>query len=236
MKQGYIKLYRQIEDNKIWLEDKFTDGQAWIDLILLANHKDGIIKKRGIRLQIKRGELGWSELSLAKRWQWSRGKVRRYLKYLESLNMIKMIQQKNKVTTHIIVVNYDKYQDSGTTNGHQTDIKRYRNNNDNKDNKEDTPQKREKMSPKKEYSEEFLLFWQAYPKKVGKKDAGRAWKKAKIGNGDMSVILTAIEAQKKTKQWQDLQYVPAPATWINGARWEDKVEEVKKLTDWEQPL
>jgi hypothetical protein len=176
----------------------------------------------------------------AKLWGWSRNKVRNFLKNIRTtkghLKDTRKDSQRTAKGQGIVlkINNLQEIEDNqGTTKGQPEGQP--------KDNQEDTTinpnTKPNKKTPSREgYSEEFLLFWQAYPKKVGKKDAGRAWKKAKIGNGDMSVILTAIEAQKKTKQWQDLQYVPAPATWINGARWEDKVEEVKKLTDWEQPL
>lgn len=127
--QGWIKLHRKIAENPIWLSEPFTDGQALVDLIILANHKEGLLKVRGIRLQIKRGQVGWSELKLAERWQWSRGKVRRFLKHLEGEKVIKIEQQKNKVTSLITIINYKLYQSSGTTNdttdgqqtGQQTD-------------------------------------------------------------------------------------------------------------------
>jgi hypothetical protein len=140
--RGYIKLWRCIEDNPDYFRDKFTDVSAWIDLLLIANHKNGNIKKRGIRLEIERGEVAWSELQLASRWKWSRGKVRRFLQYLVQQKMIAMVQQNNKITTKFKIINYDLYQSNdttekilndttdSTTNGHQTDIKRYKNKND----------------------------------------------------------------------------------------------------------
>lgn len=141
MYQGYIKLWRKIQDSDSWTEEKFTRSQAWIDLIILANHKSGHIRLRGIKVNIDRGQLAYSELSLAKRWKWSRGKVRRFLKELSSNPVQQIIQQTNNLTSLISIVNYNQYQ--GTEQQtvqqtvQQTDTKRYTNKNDkNEKNKE----------------------------------------------------------------------------------------------------
>ena len=133
--QGWIKIHRQLSGSKLWLEEPFTRGQAWLDLILLANHKDGWILVRGIKMDIKRGQVGWSQVTLARRWRWSQGKVKRYLKLLENVEQIE--QQKNNISLLITLKNYDKYQNNGEqtgmkrrANGEQTEP----NNNDNNDN------------------------------------------------------------------------------------------------------
>lgn len=142
MHQGYIKLYRKVSGNPMWTAEKFTRGQAWIDLIMLTNHKDGNIRVRGVKVTVRRGECGWSVLSLANRWKWSRGKVQRFLDELQTEQQI--VQQKNNITTLIKIINYDAYQSSSTTdsticdapNGHQTDT-----NNNEKNDKEDITDK-----------------------------------------------------------------------------------------------
>lgn len=67
----------------------------------------------------------------------------------------------------------------------------------------------------------FDEFWSAYPKKVGKKDAQRAF--AKVPKAEWPKLVPAIEQQKKSKQWQkdDGQYIPNPSTWLNQGRWDD---------------
>jgi hypothetical protein len=138
MQRGYIKLFRKIQENDQWLSEPFTRSQAWIDLILLANYKPGVIRVRGNRVEVKRGQVGWSQVALANRWKWSRGKVRRFLKDLEK-NERQIVQQKNNITSLIDIVNYDEYQGNGTTDGQQTvqqtDSRRYTNNNSKKDKK-----------------------------------------------------------------------------------------------------
>lgn len=68
---------------------------------------------------------------------------------------------------------------------------------------------------------DFEAFWEAYPKKVGKTDAQKSWQKIK--GVSLDTLLKAIEAQKKSKQWQDRQYIPNPSTWLNQGRWMDEV-------------
>ena len=131
MEQGYISLWRTIFDNPLWLEEKFTRAPAWVDMLLLANHKTNFLRLRGIRVEVKRGEIARSKESLADRWQWSRGKVIRFLKELEKHQMIvqQTGQQNSRLLSKISIVNYEKYQTVEQQTVQQTDNKRYRNNN-----------------------------------------------------------------------------------------------------------
>jgi hypothetical protein len=119
MQNGWVKIYRQITENELWFSEPFTRGQAWIDLLILTNHKESVVFKRGIKVTIHRGEIGWSQDKLAKRWQWSRGKVKRFLNYLETIQQIK--QQKSFTLSKIKIVNYEKYQEvAQQTDGRRT--------------------------------------------------------------------------------------------------------------------
>jgi len=111
--QGWVRLHRKITDNPLWFSEPFTRPQAWIDLFLNANHKKGAVSIRGNVVKIKRGQIGWSELTMAKRWAWSKGKVRRFLKLLEAMQQIK--QQKSTLTTITTIIEYEKYQSDNTT-------------------------------------------------------------------------------------------------------------------------
>lgn len=66
----------------------------------------------------------------------------------------------------------------------------------------------------------FDEFWAAYPKKKAKGDAEKAWKGVKT---DLSVILSALERQKQSIDWQKDggKYIPYPASWLRAKRWED---------------
>jgi hypothetical protein len=131
MAEGWCKFHRPFLSSPLWLSEPFTRGQAWVDLFALAGHGPSSIRVRGIKIELSRGQIGYSELTLSERWKWSRGKVRRFLRELENDQML-ATSQDNK-TTVVTVLNYDKYQGdgpnngtangtaSGTPNGHQTD-------------------------------------------------------------------------------------------------------------------
>ena len=69
----------------------------------------------------------------------------------------------------------------------------------------------------------FEDFWAVWPRRVAKKDAQKAW--LRIPATAHHKILRAVEANKKTEQWSrdDGQYIPYPASWLNGERWEDEL-------------
>lgn len=123
---NYFQVNRGMLHSERWLNEPFTRGQAWVDLFGLAQFKDSYIRVRGIRVDVKRGQLAYSQLTLGKRWKWSRNKVRRYLSELEKDGDIE--QQNNEVTSLITVKNYNEWQlgdtADDTTEGQQKDNRR----------------------------------------------------------------------------------------------------------------
>lgn len=75
-------------------------------------------------------------------------------------------------------------------------------------------------------AEGFSEFWAAYPRKVAKEDARRAWEKLAPPPILREMIAVAIARQRETLQWTkgEGQFIPYPATWINGQRWHDEGE------------
>lgn len=78
------------------------------------------------------------------------------------------------------------------------------------------------------YSEDFLLFWKEYPKKVGKGEAFRQWKKSRLTRADIADILNALKWQKRSSAWINSsgRFIPNPSTYISQRRWEDEPTEV----------
>ena len=111
--QGWIKLHRSMALHDLWLAEPFSRGQAWVDMLMLANHTDGFIRVNGEKILIQRGQLGWSERKLAERWQWSRGKLRRFFDELKSDHQI--VPQKTRRNPIITLINYDMFQGDSTT-------------------------------------------------------------------------------------------------------------------------
>lgn len=71
----------------------------------------------------------------------------------------------------------------------------------------------------------FDRFWTAYPKKLGKGAARKAWDKAKCDRFT-NRILDTLELCKSSEQWvkDGGQFIPHPATWLNREGWEDEPE------------
>lgn len=69
----------------------------------------------------------------------------------------------------------------------------------------------------------FDDFWSLWPRRLAKKDALKAW--LRVRPVDHQKILRAVEAAKQTEQWQkdDGQFIPYPASWLNGERWDDEL-------------
>lgn len=110
---GWVKLYRCITDNWVWNDKPFSKGQAWMDLILMANHKDNKFPLGDEIVTVERGCLITSELKLMDRWGWSKSKVRLFLNQLQNDKMI--VKKTDRKKTTINIVNYGIYQESETT-------------------------------------------------------------------------------------------------------------------------
>ena len=83
---------------------------------------------------------------------------------------------------------------------------------------------------------QFDKFWQAYPKKVSKKQAQKSWKKINPSLELFEKILKALEMVKQTEQWKkdNGKYVPYPATWLNQERWTDEINMMQDTIKEEQ--
>jgi hypothetical protein len=68
---------------------------------------------------------------------------------------------------------------------------------------------------------DFDQFWFAYPKRIGKQAALKAWNKTRPNLQD---VLKALAWQKESKQWFEKggQFIPNPATYLNQHRWLDE--------------
>lgn len=82
------------------------------------------------------------------------------------------------------------------------------------------------MGKKSPIEVRFDEFWNAYPKKVGKQYALKAWRKIKPTAELHEAIMQAVNAQKHSEQWRrdNGRFIPNPATWLNGGYWENGEE------------
>lgn len=94
---------------------------------------------------------------------------------------------------------------------------------------------KEQKDKSESYDSLFDSFYQAYPKKIGKPAALKAFAKCKPDESLLQTMLDAIERQSQSEQWQknDGQFIPNPATWLNQERWDDGAEKQKEQKkDW----
>lgn len=82
------------------------------------------------------------------------------------------------------------------------------------------PRKRGRLS---ESEPGFDRFWVAYPRKQDKPKAAKAFARLRVDEPLLTLMLAAIAQQAASEQWQREggQFIPMPATWLNGRRWED---------------
>lgn len=215
MDNGWIKLYRKIQDWEWYFDEPFTHTQAWIDMLLIANHQKRSISVRGNLVTVERGQIGHSERTLAQRWHWSRNKVRRFLECLKTKQQIE--QQNSNILNVITIINYGQYQQNDTTDGTTERPQTDRNKND-------------KNVKNINTLDRFDEFWKAYPRKVGKEAARKSWIKISPTNGTFEKILAALRWQINSPDWKKErgQFIPHPSTYLNQGRWEDEPTTVKE--------
>lgn len=69
----------------------------------------------------------------------------------------------------------------------------------------------------------FDRFWDLYPKKKDKERARRAWRRLDPDLELCRVMSAALKRDRNSWTWrkQGGAFIPYPATWLNGRRWED---------------
>lgn len=69
----------------------------------------------------------------------------------------------------------------------------------------------------------FVEFWNTYPRKEAKKAARKAWNTK--GCEAMAHRIVSDVCQRKAANWQDKapEFIPHPASYINGERWNDPI-------------
>lgn len=72
----------------------------------------------------------------------------------------------------------------------------------------------------------FDDFWAIYPNKKAKKEAMKAWSRIRMTPELWEKIVQSIALYKRCENWLDGggKFIPHPATWLNGERWDDEIE------------
>ncbi len=239
---GWIALHRKLLQNPIWYGQRFTDGQAWVDLLLRAAWADQQ-EVRGHRVvQVRRGQVLTSQVELARAWKWDRETVARYLRLLKSMGMIDVQTSKQSHTgyTLLTIIHYDDYQSGGvplSSNGAGTDagiqssihpatepasmphvLNKYKK----------WGEGEQEHARAGELTEWFTEFWGIYPRSEGQEEARREWLRLSPDDDLRVRIMTAVRDQARSTQWSSEggRYVPFAAKWLKGRRWMDQPRDV----------
>lgn len=216
---GWIKVHRQLLENRLWLGEPFSRGQAWIDLLLLANHDYSYFFKRGNRVEVFRGQVGRSEVELSDRWHWSRTKIRSFLNMLEKEQQI--IQQKSSVTLIVTIVNYEKYQEKEQQTGQQKNIRK-------------TSEKHIQECKEEKEGKEIITLHDFYPFSEFWKDYGKSADKVECEKKFSKLTpeekrLIKINLPKYLATVREKKYQKNPLTYINQKSWNDFDESIQNV-------
>ncbi|MGF2169741.1 hypothetical protein ACQUEQ_15190 [Enterococcus casseliflavus] len=149
--KGWVAIHRSIRDHWLYQEKRvFSKYEAWLDLVMDANHKQNKFVFDGKLVEVERGQKITSIRQLSERWRWSRTKVTDFLTLLEKDGML--VRKSDSKKTVITIVNYDIYQNQDNKKSHSSDTEKPQkstNNNDktminNDNNKDITSGKRKK--------------------------------------------------------------------------------------------
>ena len=104
---GWILLSRSILQH--WISSNPEYFKWWIEMLFMASYQDSEVLVGAHIVKLRRGQFVASLNYLATRWNVNKFRVRRFLKLLESENMI--VITCDKKAQQITICNYERYQD-----------------------------------------------------------------------------------------------------------------------------
>jgi len=224
MQRGYIKVWRKTIDSG-WLQNHKLCS-FWLWCLLKASHKEYDLIVGCQKVHLMPGDFVFGLNKASEELAMSIRSIRTILAFLKTSQNL-TIKTTNKFSV-ISIVNWDIYQQTETTNDNQND-KPLTSNRQATDNKQEVKNKRIK-----EYTSDFLQFYDAYPKHIGREPAWKAWQKLNGSRPNLSTLITKINEMKKSEDWtkDNGKFIPHPATWLNQKRWEDEGVRLEVKPSW----
>jgi len=214
---GWVKLWRKslesglLQNHELWA--------FWCWCLLKATHKEHKQMVGWQTVELQPGQFIFGRKQAASELALTERKIRTCAKKLENLGNL-TINSTNKYSI-ITIVNWETYQQSDQQSDQQND-QRVTSGRPASDHKQEG-----KKGKKEEYPSDFERFWSAYPVKKKKKEALKAWNKAKQDLPPIDDLVEIVEKNKRlNKQWlkDGGQFIPHPATWLNAGQWLDELE------------
>jgi len=213
---GWIKLHRSLSDHWLWDFKSPDKAMAWIDLLMMARHSDGSAMMKGKLVNIDRGQVAISQISMQKRWKWSQNKVKRFLLMLTNQGMITI--KTNDITTIVSICNFNSFQDEDKSNERPPERPDERITDDQSN--EDIRMKEWKEGKKKKLDDEFENVWNIYGKKGNKKTCKAKY--SKLSDSTKRDLLNHIPIYALSTP--DKQYRKNFETYLNQEVWNDEIE------------
>ena len=159
----------------------------------------------------------WTLRGYARLWQWSTGKVSRFLDEIgvdTGFDKVIICKQNSETEAE------QKRDNNETLNEIENSMLQP----DTKQGRDGSETETKRTIIEKKRSNTFDQFWTAYPRKTGKALALKIWQRLNPSTDTVTAILTALDWQRQQPDWQKDagRFIPHPSTWLNGSRWEDE--------------
>lgn len=217
---GWVRLYRQALENG-WLRNP-TLWAFWCYCLLKATHAPITVTVGYQRVVLEPGQFVFGRKQAAADLGLTENVVRTCLIRLISTGNL-TINPTNKFSV-ITIVNWAAYQNEHEGHHQQSNHQNNQELTNNSPTTHHIQELKEVKEKKSSFTDTFAVFWKEYPRKVAKAAALKAWKKLRPSEVLVTQILAALQQQKESDNWlkDGGKFIPHPATWLNGGRWEDE--------------
>lgn len=230
MKDGFVQVPRAFFLTDEWNEKRrYSKAEAMVDLMKEATFKQRTVECCGYQITLEPGELVASKRFFSKRWGWPATTVGTFLRKLATSGFATIgpphltRRPDRPVGPPPNVVRLSFHEGSiGSQNYSRTALLDY------PEGPPDRTKTEQGIKKKKDYTPSFLKFWEAYPRKVAKATAFKAWK----SNGCEAIAEVVVNSvhEHVRNAWSDPQFIPHPTTFLNGHRWEDEIRKAAAKT------
>ncbi len=215
----WVRVQADILDHPLFANSERSESDAWLWLITNAAWSPTHHRIGNDVVPVPVGSVFVTLRGLAKEWNWkSEKRVRTFLRVLENHEMI--VTKTDAGKTQVTICNYSKYQESGRTQ----DAERTQGGRTKYTNTPNTSSLRSDVTIKPDFETEFeQQFWPAYPRRVGKGQALKAFRAARKQN-DLEMIMSGVRRYAASRQGENPEFTKHASTWLNGQCWLDETD------------
>lgn len=237
--QGWIKLHRKILEDELWIDCTPEQKVIMMTLLMLANHDDKSWIWQGKKFSIKAGQLITSIESIRKisGKNISSKNVRSALVKFKKYGFL--ANESAKTGRLITIANWAKYQSNDEEVAKQEAKRWQRGGKEVATNKNVKNVENINTRATGTLESDFEKLWKLYPKKIGKKAASAAYKRAMTRKKNPTTnkqIQDGIVAYKRiiANSGTDRQFIKDGSTFFNQEAWNDYLEVVKEEQEEQQ--